>query len=221
MQLRDVLVALALIAGVGDWVAVRRENRRAEYVLKPLVLVLLIAAAVSSGDRVGTLKWALTVFALVFSLAGDVFLMLPRDLFIAGLGSFLVAHLAYVAAFNTSAPPLVLTAVATAAVVVVGGAVFSKLRAGMVRSGETSFQVPVALYGLAIGAMVVSAIGTAGRPGWMTAASALAIGGALLFMVSDGLIGWTRFVRPFRWAPLAIIVTYHLAQAGLVLGLLG
>jgi uncharacterized membrane protein YhhN len=43
--------------------------------------------------------------------------------------------------------------------------------------------------------------------------------GAVLFMTSDALIAETRFVGPRRWAPLAIIVTYHLGQAGLTLSL--
>jgi len=34
--------------------------------------------------------------------------------------------------------------------------------------------------------------------------------------VSDSLIAENRFVRPLPWAPVAIIVTYHIAQAGLV-----
>ena len=36
------------------------------------------------------------VAALVLSLAGDVFLMLPKDLFVFGLGAFLLGHLAYI-----------------------------------------------------------------------------------------------------------------------------
>ena len=43
--------------------------------------------------------------------------------------------------------------------------------------------------------------------------------GAVLFYCSDALIAWRRFVRPKPWQPLVIIVTYHLAQAGLVLSL--
>ena len=43
--------------------------------------------------------------------------------------------------------------------------------------------------------------------------------GALLFFVSDYLIARDRFVRPLPWAPLAIMVLYHLGQAGLVLSL--
>ena len=45
--------------------------------------------------------------------------------------------------------------------------------------------------------------------------------GATLFFVSDALLGWNRFVRPLRWAPVGIMTTYHLGQAGLVLSLLG
>jgi len=40
-------------------------------------------------------------------------------------------------------------------------------------------------------------------------------------MVSDTLIGWTRFVEDHERGPLAIAVTYHVAQALLLLALLG
>jgi uncharacterized membrane protein YhhN len=48
----------------------------------------------------------------------------------------------------------------------------------------------------------------------------LAIVGAALFVTSDSMIAWSKFVAPFAAAPVAIMVTYHLAQAGLVLSLL-
>jgi uncharacterized membrane protein YhhN len=46
-------------------------------------------------------------------------------------------------------------------------------------------------------------------------------GGAVLFMISDTLLGWDRFVRPISWARPAIIVTYHLGQLGLAHALRG
>jgi uncharacterized membrane protein YhhN len=52
--------------------------------------------------------------------------------------------------------------------------------------------------------MVLAAFGT-GDPTAML--------GALLFAFSDSLIALGRFVRPRPWFPLAVIVTYHLAQA--------
>ena len=49
--------------------------------------------------------------------------------------------------------------------------------------------------------------------------NAVAAVGALLFMTSDALIGEDRFVVHRDWQPLAIMVTYHVAQALLVVSL--
>jgi uncharacterized membrane protein YhhN len=215
------LVGAAMVVAAADWVAVARNARRVEYVCKPLTMVVLIAAALAltEGDRAVTC--AFTLAALVLSLAGDVFLMLPRDLFVAGLASFLLAHVAYVASFNPTAPPLAPTLVGVAVVLMVGLPLIVRLARGMAASGQRALLVPVACYFVAIGAMVVSAIATAGRADWNAVHTALAIAGATLFWVSDSLIGWKRFVAPVRHGDLAVIVTYHVAQALLVLALLG
>jgi uncharacterized membrane protein YhhN len=63
----------------------------------------LITAAVALRHGDPSLRCAFTATALVLSLAGDVFLMLPRNLFVAGLGSFLLVHVAYIVAFNSPA----------------------------------------------------------------------------------------------------------------------
>ena len=47
----------------------------------------------------------------------------------------------------------------------------------------------------------------------------MAVVGAGLFYVSDALIAWNRFVAETRHGRVAIMVTYHLAQMGLVLSL--
>jgi len=67
----------------------------------------------------------------------------------------------------------------------------------------------ILLYVTVISAMVVSAI---------AGGTAIGMVGAVLFLTSDSLIAEQRFVAPRSWQPLAIIVTYHLALAGLVLG---
>jgi uncharacterized membrane protein YhhN len=132
-----------------------------------------------------------------------------------------VAHLAYVAAFNPSPPPLLPTLPAGLLVGAVGCALFVRIRAEMVRRGRRGLVLPVGAYVVVISAMVVSAAGTAGRADWAARSSALAIAGALLFYGSDALIGWTRFVGDFPGSRVLVMATYHLGQAGLVLGLLG
>jgi uncharacterized membrane protein YhhN len=79
-----------------------------------------------------------------------------------------------------------------------------------VRRADPAMVGPVVAYIVVLGAMVTTAIATT--------TALLAVGG-ILFMASDSLIAWNRFVRERPWAPLAIIVTYHLAQAALVTGL--
>jgi len=205
--------ALLTVAGVlaaGDWVAVSPgiRSRDAEFVLKPLAMIALIAVGIAlkpehDAERVAFLA------GLVLSLAGDVFLMLPTDAFVAGLASFLAAHVAYVVGFviaGVEAGRILLgLAIVSVGAVTVGRGV---LRA--VREDHRSLAVAVTAYMTIISVMVVLAIGSG---------EVLAAGGALFFYVSDSLIAWDRFVEPRSWARPAIMATYHIAQAGLVLSL--
>jgi uncharacterized membrane protein YhhN len=150
------------------------------------------------------------VVGLALSLAGDVFLMLPSDAFVAGLASFLGAHVAYIVGFvlaGASSPWMGLgLLVVVVAGWTVGRAVVQNVRA----SDVPKLTAPVVVYMTVISAMVVVAFGTT---------HGLAIAGALLFYCSDALIAWDRFVAPKTWARPAIMITYHLAQAALVLNL--
>ena len=97
--------AIALSAALATW-AEHRGVRRMVYVFKPLTTILILALAATAHDAVSLRYQALVCAGLLFSLAGDVFLMLPRDRFIAGLASFLVAHGFYIAAFAPWPPTL-------------------------------------------------------------------------------------------------------------------
>ena len=137
--------------------------------------------------------------------------MLPGDRFVPGLASFLVGQLLFAVGFFLHP----------------GG------RRRRTRSVWCSSESSVG--GSSAGSSVRSSVPVTGRwsrrssptssPSrrWWSArsgaANAAAIAGALLFFASDGLIGETRFVAPRRYAPVAIMVTYHLALAALVVSL--
>ena len=70
---------------------------------------------------------------------------------------------------------------------------------------------PVLAYLVVISLMAIAAWAT-GEP-WLMA-------GAALFVASDTILGWRNFVNRRPWMPLAVMVTYHLGQAGLVASLL-
>ena len=62
------------------------------YVFKPLTLIPILGLALTAPPaRPPRYRWGI-VAGLLFSLAGDVLLMLPSDRFLAGLLSFLAAH---------------------------------------------------------------------------------------------------------------------------------
>ncbi len=201
-----VLLGITGVFAVGDWVAVARGSKSVEYVCKPATLAFLIAVAIAL-DPVHSDTRTWFVVALGFSLLGDIFLMLPRDRFVFGLGAFLLGHVAYTVGLNLHTEGNWLLAIP---VVIVAGVLAARLVRGIRASGEDALLGPVIAYVVVIAAMVVSAVASG---------NALAAVGALLFMGSDALIGETRFVQPRRWASGAIMITYHLGQVGLVLSL--
>jgi uncharacterized membrane protein YhhN len=199
--------ALALV----DWYAVARGDRRTETWAKPATLVALIGVALVLGATDSSAGLWLLV-GLVLGLTGDVFLLGESDTrFRLGLAAFLVGHLAFVVSFTRLGldPPgwqwgawivLFLCLIATRRVV----------PATFLRGGR-ALAFPVALYTVVIGAMVIVAFDT-GQP-------TIAIG-ATVFAASDSILAVNRFVEPRPWAPVAVMVTYHLGQALIVAGLL-
>ena len=211
----DPVAVVAFVAAggfaVGDWVSRARNDRRLEYLCKPATLLALVVVAASLHPASGAgARRGWFVAALVFSLAGDVLLMLPREQFVAGLSAFLVAHVCFVAGFWTHGPGLVAFVAALAAVAVVIGSLGARILPA-VRDRDRALVIPVAAYMAVIGAMVATAVAV-GNP--------LAAAGAVLFAASDSMIAWDRFVGEFAGAGVLIMVTYHLGQAGLIASLL-
>lgn len=124
---------------------------------------------------------------LVFSWFGDAFLIGDSQaLFLAGLAAFLLAHLAYIAAFIVRGTSVKWATVAAFPVVAVSIAVFAWLKPHT----PAGLMVPVAIYTVAISLMVIAAFGTRGR-----GASPLILGGALLFFFSDLSVAALRLVQ--------------------------
>lgn len=204
-----LLLALALVVAAGDWLAVVRERTPMEYVCKPLTMVVLIAATLAlDADDAAVRTWF--VVALVLCLIGDVFLMLPQDLFVFGLASFLLGHLGYIVGMHVDGVDSGRLGVGVLLVVVAMGVIGLRILRAVRAGPEPELTGPVVAYMTVISAMVASAIGTG---------HVAAVAGASSFYASDALIAWNRFVSETRHGRLAIIVTYHLAQVGLVLSL--
>jgi uncharacterized membrane protein YhhN len=78
----------AVVFQLQDWVATGFNWKLVRYITKPATLLILILWFVQIGGLEGRLLWF--GLGLVFSLAGDIFLMLPSRFFIGGLIAFLL-----------------------------------------------------------------------------------------------------------------------------------
>ena len=93
LMLTAILTPLAILSAALHIRAEHYGPRYHVYLFKPLTMAFILLMAVRAGwPDLSRYKVAILA-GLVCSLAGDVFLMLPSDRFIAGLVSFLLAHL--------------------------------------------------------------------------------------------------------------------------------
>ena len=191
--------------GAGD-----ATSRRVEAASKPLATLALaalaiVAATVGGADApTGALVAALVGFALC--LGGDVALLPFVDRFVVGLASFLAGHVAFVVMFvllGLDRPELAVVAIAlVSALVLTAG---RRIVDGA-RRESTALRRPVQTYLAVISSMAVVGFAT-GRPA--------AVVGSALFVASDAILGWNKFVRQRRWMPIGVMTTYHGALAGL------
>jgi sterol desaturase/sphingolipid hydroxylase (fatty acid hydroxylase superfamily)/uncharacterized membrane protein YhhN len=181
-------------------------------VFKPMAMVIAIvfvaARAHSTGatGTFGTKFDALLIGALVFSLGGDVFLMLPSNYFIPGLGSFLVAHLFYIVLLRQGQGWFP-SRKALLCVLGFGAVMYGVLWSSL---GDPVLKVAVAAYVSVIALMAAQAIGRAVVLG--DAAARWVAVGACVFMASDSLIAINKFLTPVPLSPLWILCTYYAAQ---------
>lgn len=204
-SLESALLVVAGLAAVANWYAVARQEAQMERATKPVVMVVLIAA-VLLGDPEARPVSLLLAAALGGSLVGDL-LLLPPVRFTWGLIAFLLAHLAYLAAFLLGPVDVGLAGLGAAIGVLTLAIVGRPILRGATRAG---MRRSVAAY---FGAIVLMAIAAT------ASGSPFAAIGSWLFIASDARLGWRQFVTPPdardaapAWHRLGVMVPYHLGQ---------
>lgn len=173
-----------LLALAGEY----RSNTALSGLGKLLAASSYIGAALSLG-ALGTEYGQVVLAAMAFCWVGDLLLVSKSNklLFLAGLVSFLLGHLVYIAAFTVRG--ISLPALAPAAVVM---AVFAwRVLAWLNPVLDSNMRRPVFLYVIAISAMMAMAIGTFSAHGGL-----VVLLGGLLFVISDLFVARNRFVAP-------------------------
>jgi alkenylglycerophosphocholine/alkenylglycerophosphoethanolamine hydrolase len=220
------LLILYFLIAILDWLAVAKGWKKVEYVAKPSAMLVLLGPLVFLA-RFGSVPLICFSLGIFFSLVGDVFLMFSYARFsdrwfLPGLAAFLLAHLTYIIGLNIPSPgasPLwsfglgILLALSAARLL-------RRILAGVTQKGLGRLVRPVALYGMVITLMLLSALLTFFSSWWNVSAAALVASGAILFYFSDTLLAWDKFVIPVKNGRLVDMILYHLGQLALVAGVL-
>lgn len=160
-----------------------------------------------------------------FGLGGDVFLMIRgKDLFVAGLGSFLIMQICYIVAFGKSLTPDGKAALRTAwwrlaLPFAIYGLSFLAILYQPIACNAASkgLWVPVVAYSVCLCSMGVAA---AFRKGSVNDSSySWVLAGAVLFILSDSTIALNKFLQHFDMASLLVMTTYGAAQWLIVWGI--
>ncbi|NVK23151.1 MAG: lysoplasmalogenase [Kangiellaceae bacterium] len=203
-----ILYTLIAFSGLAHIVADYKQQWSLTYVFKPLTMLLIIGLLCFEADLSdGYSQWILA--GLVASLMGDIFLMLRPQKFIAGLASFLVAHIFYIVAFWQSLQGNHISWMAWALIplaVIYLAYLWNKLG---------NYRWPVVAYFMAIGGMLFFASTLFLVE--MSLMSKLALLGALLFALSDGVLAFRKFVKPIKSGQAIIMSTYFAAQTCMAL----
>lgn len=185
-----------------------KEKWGLTYIFKPLTMLLIMGLLIGYGDLSNIYsQWILA--GLSISMVGDVFLMLRPQKFIAGLVSFLVAHVLYVIAFYLGVRGNQISWYAMAMIP------FGLMYFVFLSRYLGSLRIPVAGYFIAISAMLFFA--SALFLIEMSLMAKLALMGAILFAVSDGILAYRKFVKPIKYGQFYVMSTYFSAQTFIAL----
>lgn len=179
------------------------HQREIIYILKPLTVLLMVALAMLSTGANSRYRKLITA-GLCCSLAGDICLMLPANLFLPGLILFFCAHVFYLSAFMVDRGPVKQKGVLLLLLPAV--MILPVIWPGI----PPVLIVPVLGYLVIITVMTMQAVGRGlainNKSGWLAAA------GAVLFFCSDAFLAINRFGVRLPSAGLLVLGAYYPAQ---------
>lgn len=223
IPLRDkniIWLYLFLLASLADITFLLEGNSDLRFYSKPLILLgLMIYFYQITKPIASTLLTKSILGALIFSWIGDI-LLLWSNLFVYGLGAFLMAQICYIIGFKFAQRgtgkleqvnfikmfffnlPIYLAAAFTYY---------------LINPNLGSLKIPVIIYIIVIVSMVATA-----RERFKKCNSASfwqVFIGAVLFFISDGAIAISRFFKDFPESGIVIMGTYVIAQLLIVMGI--
>lgn len=165
--------------------------------LIPMALIIFYAYKQCPAEKTVT-HWLLLI-GLFFCSIGDGTL----HWFVVGLTAFLIGHLFYIAGFVTKFTFSLIRFSVIIPLVAYGIFFANKMVKNLHQSGQETLILPVIFYITAILLMALCAFMTQNI--WV-------IAGSLLFVLSDSILAWNKFIESVNFAGPFIMITYYGAQ---------
>lgn len=178
-------------------------NHLPRYWTKPLIMLSLFVFSVI--QLKGKLKeHILFLIAQCFAFFGDVFLLgSGSQYFIFGLASFLMTHILYAYVFYQQKGIGVHKHRFSIGLIIL----ISCLFLANLLPYTAELMVPVIFYNLSIVGMAIFAVLR-----WKVKGYYFVVFGALLFMISDATLGYSKFVDRLSYSGFIVMLTYCFAQ---------
>ncbi|EOZ96647.1 hypothetical protein A33Q_2417 [Indibacter alkaliphilus LW1] len=222
MKKRNILLLYVfLLVSILDILFTANGESDLRYFSKPLIILSLWGYFITSSVAIKgtTLRKAISA-ALLFSWAGDVLLLFP-NLFLYGLGAFLMAHLCYIFSFK----------IAQINPFAIGNVNFIQLFFYnlpiyfiaafvyfLINPGLGNMKIPVIIYLIVIVLMATVARERFGKTNAISFWQVF-IGG-IFFLISDGILALNMFYSSFPEAGVLVMGTYIFAQFLIIRGIM-
>lgn len=157
------------------------------------------------------------IAGLFFSWMGDIILEFSKDnpdMFILGLGSFLLAHLMYFTVFVTT--PGKNTILNNRIWLLIPLIIYGAALVSFLFNDLAAMKLPVIIYATVILTMLSGAINRKEKVNKKS--YYLVLAGAILFLISDSTIAIDKFSHQFNASGIVVMVTYIVAQYLIVEG---
>lgn len=203
MRIKLLTTVYFLIAFIEIYIGVWMKNPLVEAITKPMLMLILISLYWVSVQK----KDYWYILALAFSFLGDVFLLDKSNMFLFGVGAFLLTQLIYIKLITNKLEGVsfknVILSILPFALYLTGLLYLLYDKLG-------SFRIPVIVYGITISVFgMVSLLSLLEK---RDSVRFLMFAGAVVFILSDSMIALNKFYRSEEIYPVAIMMTYVLAQ---------
>ena len=186
-----------------DFIAVAFHYPVLEAVFKPFLMLTLMGVYVFSSGKKN--KWFL--LALAFSFLGDVLLLDKENMFLFGIAAFLMTQLIYIGLILKRINE---TTLQQRILAVLPFLIYITFLIMLLKDNLGEYLIPVIVYAITIG--IFGIVSLLNYLKFKTRSGQLLLIGAVLFILSDSMIALNKFYEPRDFYPVAIMVTYVLAQ---------